>query len=72
MARLRVEEMELLQYEKAKIFVRKVPRNEGNNGHIQEAASTSSSAQAENKDDPEYQVTVSLIYLELLRAVSCK
>ncbi|KAJ9575789.1 hypothetical protein L9F63_007330, partial [Diploptera punctata] len=55
MARMRVEEMELLQYEKAKIFVRKVQRTDNNNGQYEETGGSSTSAQADSKDDPEYQ-----------------
>jgi len=57
MARLKVEELELLQYEKARIFIRKVAATDCKNDQMQDTASASNAAPSECKDDPEYQVS---------------
>jgi hypothetical protein len=49
--------MELLQYENAKIFVRKITVNGSDNGQTQGAGSCSRYALSEQKSDPEYQVS---------------
>lgn len=55
LARLKVEERELLHYEKARIFIRKVAVTKGKNDHMQDTGSGSNVASSECKDDPEYQ-----------------
>jgi len=57
LARLKVEEMELLQYEKARIFIRKVAVTDCKNDQMQDTASASNATPSECKDDPEYQVS---------------
>jgi hypothetical protein len=57
LARLKVEELELLQYERARIFIRKVAVTDCKNDQMQDTASTSNAAPSECKDDPEYQVS---------------
>jgi hypothetical protein len=49
--------MELLQYEKATIFVRKVAVTDTSNDQMQDSGKSSSTALSEYKDDPEYQVS---------------
>lgn len=56
LARLEVEEMELLQYKKAKIFVRKIADTDSNKCQSQDSGRDGGSAVSEYKDDPEYQV----------------
>jgi hypothetical protein len=56
LARLKVEEMELLQYKKAKIFVRKIAVSDNKKCQTQDTGRGSTSALSECKDDPEYQV----------------
>ncbi|XP_021932449.1 ubiquitin carboxyl-terminal hydrolase 48-like isoform X3 [Zootermopsis nevadensis] len=55
LARLEVEEMELLQYKKAKIFVRKIADTDSNKCQSQDSGRDGGSAVSEYKDDPEYQ-----------------
>jgi len=57
LARLKVEELELLQYEKARIFIRKVAVTDCKNDQMQDTASASNATPSEYKDDPEYQVS---------------
>ena len=57
LARLKVEELELLQYEKARIFIRKVAVTDCKNDQMQDTLSASNPAPSECKDDPEYQVS---------------
>jgi hypothetical protein len=52
-----VEERELLQYEKARIFIRKVAATDCKNSQMQCTGSGSNVASSEYKDDPEYQVS---------------
>jgi hypothetical protein len=56
LARLKVEELELLQYKKAKIFVRKIAVTDSDKCQIQDAGRGSSTTVSEYKDDPMYQV----------------
>jgi hypothetical protein len=56
LARIRVEEMQLLQYEKATIFVRKIAVTGTSNDQLKDPGKSSSTALSEYKDDPEYQV----------------
>lgn len=57
LARLKVEELELLQYERARIFIRKVAVTDFKKDEMQDTASASNAAPSEYKDDPEYQVS---------------
>lgn len=57
LARLKVEKLELLQYEKARIFIRKVAVTDCKNDQMQDAGNVSNIAPSEYKDDPEYQVS---------------
>jgi hypothetical protein len=52
-----VEELELLQYEKATIFVRKIAVTGTSNDQMQDSGKSSNTALPEYKDDPEYQVS---------------
>jgi hypothetical protein len=54
---MKVEELELLQYEKATIFVRKVAVTGTSNDQMQDTGKSSNTALVEYKDDPEYQVS---------------
>jgi hypothetical protein len=56
LARLKVEEMELLKYKKARIFVRKIADPDSNKCQVQDTGRGSSSTPSESRDDPEYQV----------------
>jgi hypothetical protein len=57
LARIKVEEMELLQYEKATIFIRKIAVTGTSSDRLKDSGKNSNTALPEYKDDPEYQVS---------------